>query len=90
VDGLVVHGLAVWPAAGEFGEIWQKRPEDAARSGCYTVRSPHVVRAWNTNGHKVSLKRATSMGLCEVNIFCIMSNAPPYPSKELVTTPMSH
>ena len=68
VEGLIVHGLAVWPAAGEFGEIGQKRSEDAAGSRCYTVRSPHVVRAWNTNGHKVAIKRATSMGLWEVNI----------------------
>lgn len=45
VDGLVVHGLAVGPGAGEFVEIGQKRSEDAAGPGCDAVRSPHVVRA---------------------------------------------
>lgn len=70
VDGLFVHGLAVGPATREFGEIGQKRSEDAAGTGCDAVRSPHVVRACNTNGSSVVLKNATAMRLREVNVLC--------------------
>lgn len=59
MDGLIVYGLVVGPAAGELREIGQEGSEDAAGSRRDAVWSSHVVRAWNRERFPLAATNST-------------------------------